>query len=447
MQTWQHKIVRWQQIVLIAATTFLMLIIMLFSLNQPTHALRIASGAFGCGGFDTAVSSAPAGKTIVPMIPPRPSNAAVITKNLTIQGGWTRTIDNCDTENQQVTGTQGLDDAGFIYNSSARSMLQHNGNDQSVITIDPQVTALLIDQMIFEHTTKQAQFGGGISGSLNQTGATVRLDNVVISNSGALQDGGGLYMSLTNGSRLEILNSRIFSNTTDNGSGGGFEIEVHGNSHLVINNTQVISNRVTGGTGGGGHIIISSGFVTITNSAFTGNSISALNNIVGSNLGSIGGFGLSIEKVGSAPATVTLINTQTDDTVEQTGTGTNLTLNIHNNLIYLPLIVGPGDPPALQSQITGITINNDYNYEVSFNTTNFTPNTSSNHVHFFFDTVPATQAGVPGAGPWKLYGGPSPFTGYSPTDKPVLATQLCVLVANSSHAVTQNTGNCYPLPK
>jgi uncharacterized repeat protein (TIGR01451 family) len=43
-------------------------------------------------------------------------------------------------------------------------------------------------------------------------------------------------------------------------------------------------------------------------------------------------------------------------------------------------------------------------------------------------------------------GGPSPFTGYGPTDRPVGATHLCVLVANHDHSVRLNSGNCYNLP-
>ncbi|MCA9923460.1 MAG: hypothetical protein KC421_13865 [Anaerolineales bacterium] len=435
MQTWQNKFIRWQQIIFISALTLVMLLIMLFALNRTTNALRVASGAFGCGDFDTAVSIIPEGKTIVPMIPPRPSNGAVIDKDLTIQGGWTRDgTGNCDNANQQVTGTQGLVISGFTSLApNVRSILQHNGNDNSVITIDPQVESLLIEHMVFEHTTKQAQFGGGISGSLNQNGATIRLNNVVISNSGALQNGGGLYMSLQNGSHLEILNSRIYNNSANNG--GGFEIEVDGNSHLVIKNTEVTTNTAVSGNGGGGRIIISSGFVTITNGTFSGNSAGGSGN------------GLSIEKTGSAPATVTLINTITDGPVHQTGSGSNLTVITLNKQVYLPVVIKPRDPAAFHAEITGITINNDYKYEVSFTTDNFTPNISSTHVHFFFNTVPVGQAGKPGSGPWKVYGSTLPFTGYGPPDKPVLATEMCILVANAQHEITPGSGNCYPLPQ
>jgi hypothetical protein len=95
-------------------------------------------------------------------------------------------------------------------------------------------------------------------------------------------------------------------------------------------------------------------------------------------------------------------------------------------------------------------INNIYSqgdrYAVEFETFGFQPQLPGQHVHFFFDTVPPEQAGMPGNGPWKLYGGGSPFTEYGPADRPSGATQLCVLVANADHSVQANTGNCFPLP-
>jgi hypothetical protein len=82
------------------------------------------------------------------------------------------------------------------------------------------------------------------------------------------------------------------------------------------------------------------------------------------------------------------------------------------------------------------------NYEVA----GYTPALPGRHLHFFFDTVPPTKAGVPGAGPWIIYAGPVPFTGWKVSDRPNGATQMCVLVANSDHSVVQGTGNCVDLP-
>jgi hypothetical protein len=95
--------------------------------------------------------------------------------------------------------------------------------------------------------------------------------------------------------------------------------------------------------------------------------------------------------------------------------------------------------------ITGIRLENNA-YVVDFEMHNSPPDL---HVHMFFDTVPPEQAGSPGAGPWKLAGGaygPSPFTGYGPTNRPPNANQMCSLIANPNHSVQPNSGNCVDLP-
>jgi hypothetical protein len=89
----------------------------------------------------------------------------------------------------------------------------------------------------------------------------------------------------------------------------------------------------------------------------------------------------------------------------------------------------------------------DGRYSVEFRTFGYFSDTSSTHVHFFWNTVSPDQAGVPGnPGNWKLYGSPSPFTGYTVSERPGGATQMCVLVANPDHSVQQGTGNCVNLP-
>jgi uncharacterized repeat protein (TIGR01451 family) len=117
-----------------------------------------------------------------------------------------------------------------------------------------------------------------------------------------------------------------------------------------------------------------------------------------------------------------------------------------SNRLYLPLIVKDLAVLAFHANITGITIDGSQ-YAATFETFGFTPDVMDTHVHFFFDTVPPDQAGVPGSGPWIIYGGPSPFTGYGPADRPDGASQLCILVANHDHTVIQGSGNCYPLPE
>ena len=84
-------------------------------------------------------------------------------------------------------------------------------------------------------------------------------------------------------------------------------------------------------------------------------------------------------------------------------------------------------------------------YVVNYETFGYTEALPGNHIHFFFNTVPPAQAGVPGCGPWYLYGGPRPFTGYGTGDRGS-ASQMCALVANPDHSVIANSGNCANLP-
>jgi hypothetical protein len=98
------------------------------------------------------------------------------------------------------------------------------------------------------------------------------------------------------------------------------------------------------------------------------------------------------------------------------------------------------------ARINSISINNQGNYLASYETFEFTETLPGMHVHFFFNTVPREEAGIPGGGPWILYGGPRPFGEYHQDDRPLDATHLCILVANADHSVQQNSGNCFMLP-
>jgi hypothetical protein len=94
----------------------------------------------------------------------------------------------------------------------------------------------------------------------------------------------------------------------------------------------------------------------------------------------------------------------------------------------------------------------DGRYFVDFETFGFTPQLPGQHVHFFFDSVPPEQAGMPGSGPWQLYpaeaGQPAsnPFTLLTEAQRPPNASQMCILVANNDHSVNHGTGNCMALP-
>jgi serine/threonine protein kinase len=102
--------------------------------------------------------------------------------------------------------------------------------------------------------------------------------------------------------------------------------------------------------------------------------------------------------------------------------------------------------PPLYVKINEISLTSSNQYQVAYETFGFTEVLPGQHIHFFFDTVKPEDAGMPGSGPWVLYGGPRPFTGYSVYQKPKDATQMCALVANANHSVVSESGNCMDLP-
>ncbi len=109
------------------------------------------------------------------------------------------------------------------------------------------------------------------------------------------------------------------------------------------------------------------------------------------------------------------------------------------------LTPAPTTPAGPFAQIDGIRLQGD-RYIVDYETFGYTEGLPGMHVHFFFNTVPPSQAGLPGSGPWYVWGGPRPFNGYSLSDKPADATQMCALAANPNHTVVPNSGNCVDLP-
>jgi actin-like ATPase involved in cell morphogenesis len=115
-----------------------------------------------------------------------------------------------------------------------------------------------------------------------------------------------------------------------------------------------------------------------------------------------------------------------------------------------PTPVTPSPSPTWgagrQSRINGITIRNG-TYIVDYEVHGYTVTRPGPHVHFFWDTIPPTQAGSPANHDnWYVWFGPIPFDGYRVVDRPAAATRMCILVANSDHSVRQNTGNCVDLP-
>jgi hypothetical protein len=159
----------------------------------------------------------------------------------------------------------------------------------------------------------------------------------------------------------------------------------------------------------------------------------------------------------SATATATAQPTATTTTHQPTATATHTPTAVPPTPTSTYTPVPPSathtatPPPAATSppepavRITHIELSGD-RYAVYYDTTGYTPNNASLHIHFFFNTVPPASAGVPGSGPWILYDLPVPFTGYGPGQRPEGANQMCALVANADHSVRLGTGNCVNLP-
>ncbi len=148
----------------------------------------------------------------------------------------------------------------------------------------------------------------------------------------------------------------------------------------------------------------------------------------------------------SAPveATLTVTSIPATVTIAAESTATTTPLPPPTELPLPPII--PPPPGAKFSRINGIKLNPQNQYVVDFETFEFTPTGTGMHVHFIFDTVRPEDAGMPGKGPWSMYNGGSPFTGYGPANRPKDAALLCIMVANPNHSVLPMSGNCFPLP-
>jgi molecular chaperone DnaK len=103
-----------------------------------------------------------------------------------------------------------------------------------------------------------------------------------------------------------------------------------------------------------------------------------------------------------------------------------------------------------------ITVEGDH-FVLTYSTVGFTPkiddtDSSTHHIHFFYDTVPLSQAGHPGTGPWVLWDvdpdtGEAIYEGYKTADVPEGATSVCAVVATNTHAIDAGAvPSCRPLP-
>jgi molecular chaperone DnaK len=90
-------------------------------------------------------------------------------------------------------------------------------------------------------------------------------------------------------------------------------------------------------------------------------------------------------------------------------------------------------------------------FVVQYSTLNYEPDIDGqNHVHFFFDTTPITEAGAPGGGPWVVYdldeNGEKVYR-FPASDVPPNATQLCAAVAARNHSLDSLESSCVPIPQ
>lgn len=111
-----------------------------------------------------------------------------------------------------------------------------------------------------------------------------------------------------------------------------------------------------------------------------------------------------------------------------------------------PPTATPTDPVGPYVRINSIELDGS-NYVVTYETFGYTEAIPGEHIHFFFNNVLPEQAGVGGSGPWYVWGGPRPFSGYTTADRPGSADQICALVANQNHTIQLDSGNCVALPE
>lgn len=306
-----------KRVSLVVTVALVMVVVSLAVLVLNAEAKRSRGGP-GCGGdLVGLLASSENGDVIEVLVGPNPwdpngfdPNEALITKNVTIEGGW-----------QLVTGTCVSSDtsgAAFVW-PSQRSIIGDSGDPLSIIKIDPQMVSATLRYLDIVQSTGGVAQGGGIGGVISN-GGRLLLDNVLIRDSGA-NSGGGLYLEVRGNSQLILSGTQFISNLAQD-TGGGFEIHVFDNSHVTIRNSQVSTNTATNGNGGGGRIVIHSGFVTIAGSSFFNN------NANGS------GKDLLVESAGSGPAYLTL-----QGNVFSSGLQISGTVTVLDKQIFLPTVL------------------------------------------------------------------------------------------------------------
>lgn len=412
----------------------LIVVLLVVTLDSTWAAWRVR-GAGGCGDFQSALADAEPGDVIAPMRGGISTGVVPVTKSVVIQGGWIPDTGDCNSSGTNLyDDADSLNEAGFVYDPTQRSEL-FGDNVDAVLPIDltsGQTTVLQNLEVSFQFVNRD---GIALSGVISD-GARLRLENLRFESnqSGVNGIGGAIFLEVRGNSQLIIADSEFVQNNAR--SGGAVEVHLYDDSTLLIENSTFTQNNALNVNGGALRVQIERGAVTLRNNTFTENT--ATNG---------SGGAVAIERASGASGSATALlsgNSFSDNTGVSDPDVFIADVALLEPRLYLPNLRSIS-PAAYAAQITAITLD-EARYRVAFTTSGFTPQLPGRHVHFFFNTVPPAQAGVPGSGPWAVYGGTSPFLGYDIADRPPGATQLCILVANANHSVIQGTGNCVALP-
>lgn len=416
-------------------------LVVILALPPGAWARWRAAGAGGCGTLAEALAGAVDGDVLTPMRGGINNSGAALTNSLVVQGGWAPATGDCNSNgtggDPKVSYETAADllAAGFTYDPAQRSELFGDFNGPTLpISLTGGLTAALQNLAFGFYSINGS--GAAISGVISD-GARLRLENLRFEGNqvGVNGVGGAVLIQVRGGSQLVIADSEFSTNQAF--SGGALRVELYGNSSLVIERSSFSNNEAIGGDGGAVEVVVESGSVTIRDSTFSDNV--ATNGAGGA---------VRVERApGATGSAVAHIAGNTYSGNSASGSA-DLSLEGVTTLtprLFLPLTKGSLPPSAYRVTISNISLDGE-SYSAAFTTAGYTPQLPGRHIHFFFDTVPPAQAGMPGAGPWKIYGGGSPFTGYGIVDRPAGATRLCALVANADHSVIPGTGNCVALP-
>ncbi len=486
--------------------------LLLFLLTNNAQTFFTVSGAGGCGDFNEAVQAARPGGSILPMIQTRDTSNLVITRPVRINGGWVPNVNCDEANQKFTSTQAFIQYGFTYTTAGQRTGLESDGSALTIdFDWDTYATYTMAvpTRLVFDNVDLSSygtpQYGGGIRGVLSRTlraelyntqfidsevsrdggglyltlenDASLHIENALFERNEASERGGGLFMTLRDNAHLEIRDTFFDRNNTSDG-GSGLELHLYDDAVAVLDNVTFAGNRanIINTDGGAGRIYLhDNAQLIIRNSLFDGNDLGGTgrgdalyvemdggelvlrnNRFINHSDGSANGVStVHVVSSGEQDATVQMIgnhfannNTERDYRFVRDGNG-DLDTFVADQQVYLPLLSNNAtELDFFGVNIISVTLNDDFAYEVHFDT-NYETDNSNYHVHFFFDTVPPEQAGTPGGGPWLIYDGSSPFTQYSFFDRPFGsggAERICALVANPNHSIRLGSGNCVKLP-